>query len=502
MRTRIAAPAAVAALACAALPTAADAAVVSVEGSTLVYTAAPGEQNSLRVSPLGTSVVDLLEQTSTRLVSRTPACTFSGTVHQPDRSLRCGLSGITRLDVRLGDGDDSFGSSFPIEARVDAGSGDDFYAGILPRIAAGVSQVAFHGGAGRDEASYQQVTGTEGVIVSKDGLANDGPRGGRDDIRPDVEVLRGSGQADVLSGSSNADVFRSTGGDDLLLGNNGDDLFLMGAVDDGPTRVIGGPDRDTVTYAERDRRISVSADNSTSTDGEAGEGDRIEGSEVIEGGSLSDALFTTPDTTVGYRLIGLGGNDILSSANGRDRLIGGPGEDTLASGGDRDTIEARDGERDARVDCGTGDDTAFLDFADSHSGCDTPLRPNITFIGRVGLTEAVRPLPDGTASATLSWEHPVAWRRLRAIDVRVHDGERDAGRLTIRPGDGRVRERGLRLVPGSRMARSGRRVTARLELRLPAVRAGALTADIVATDTAGRRQAETRSIAITERTTR
>jgi hypothetical protein len=367
-----------------AIPTAAHAATVTQEGPSLVYTAAPGEANELRVLPIDANFVNLLEQGSARMTSRVPGCVPSGTPAQPDRSLRCGIAGISRLDVRLGDRGDSFGSFRPFPILVDAGSGDDVYVGTVPRFGellgspGGSSQVTFSGGSGRDLASYQLVTGT-GVIVTKDDQAFDGRVGDRDNVRSDVEALMGSGQDDFLAGGNGADVLHSTGGTDQLVGNGGDDLFLMSARRDGPTRVVGGADRDTVSYAERSRGVRVSVDNDASPDGESqgAEGDRISETEVVEGSRSNDILTTAIFTTLGYEMRGGPGDDLIVTDAGRDRLDGGPGEDELVAGPNSDTVAVRDGELEARIDCGSGPvdvlETELREIVPT--GCETRLLP-------------------------------------------------------------------------------------------------------------------------------
>jgi Ca2+-binding RTX toxin-like protein len=57
------------------------------------------------------------------------------------------------------------------------------------------------------------------------------------------------------------------------------------------------------------------------------------------------------------------GFDEIRCAAGNDRIDGGFGEDHLFGGGGNDTISAADGRVDL-VDCGEGDDTAYVDELD------------------------------------------------------------------------------------------------------------------------------------------
>ena len=51
---------------------------------------------------------------------------------------------------------------------------------------------------------------------------------------------------------------------------------------------------------------------------------------------------------------GYGGNDELAGHDGNDEIYGGEGRDTLTGNQGFDRIHARDGEADARIDCGPG----------------------------------------------------------------------------------------------------------------------------------------------------
>jgi hypothetical protein len=106
------------------------------------------------------------------------------------------------VNVSLGDQSDSFVASTDTPMAVDAGTGDDSY---VQNALAGVTRVDYSGGAGQDEASYANAD--RGVIVTKDGVANDGRIASgitsldRDSIRADVERLTGSRFNDSLNGT-------------------------------------------------------------------------------------------------------------------------------------------------------------------------------------------------------------------------------------------------------------------------------------------------------------
>ena len=116
---------------------------------------------------------------------------------------------------------------------------------------------------------------------------------------------------------------------DLVGGNDRADMddFALSGRNDLPTTMSGGPGNDTL------------------------------------GGSL-----TQPDT-----LNGDAGNDTIDGNGGNDNITGGAGRDTINGGDNDDTINARDREADT-IDCGTGVDTANLDWNDSTTGCETENR--------------------------------------------------------------------------------------------------------------------------------
>ena len=118
--------------------------------------------------------------------------------------------------------------------------------------------------------------------------------------------------------------------------------------------------------------------------------------ETITGGPGDDLLIGTsdPDTIYGRRgddriygrgggdtlrgnrggdrIFGESGADTLYGGRGRDTLVGGPGEDMFFGGRGADVIRASgDGSVD-EVNCGVGDDVAFVDATDVvNADCET-----------------------------------------------------------------------------------------------------------------------------------
>ena len=131
------------------------------------------------------------------------------------------LQGKSGADWVLGEsGDDTlYGGAGPDHLR--GGSGSD-------RLGGGFGADALSGGRGRDIVFYGQRSGA--VRVSIGNGANDGVAGERDNVRGDVEDVRGGGGNDVLIGNGAANELFGGGGRDRLVGKGGSDV-LMG--DDG-----------------------------------------------------------------------------------------------------------------------------------------------------------------------------------------------------------------------------------------------------------------------------
>lgn len=76
------------------------------------------------------------------------------------------------------------------------------------------------------------------------------------------------------------------------------------------------------------------------------------GNDVFRGGPAAEAVG------------GDAGADVLKGRGGRDALDGGRGRDVLVGGADRDALLAKDGRRDAKIDCGRDGGKAQVDRKD------------------------------------------------------------------------------------------------------------------------------------------
>jgi hypothetical protein len=338
------------ALAAAFLPaSSATASEVTSNGSTVTYTAAPGESNSLLVSiveyeslcgAVGAPCLSVWDS-GARIRAVSGACQLVQSDPIVGDTAHCSVP--ASVTANLGDRDDSYwdwdgpstvdagtGNDNPIHGGggddvlrggpgadllegvegddlLDGGPGDDLLDGVpggWPDESMTHGSDTYVGGGGYDSVTYEERT--EDLALSPDGVANDGASGERDDIGTDVMLVVGGHGADVMTGSGGRNVFGGAGGDDALTGAGGDDQLAGG----------GGADR----------------------------------------------------------LTGDDGQDVLGGDDGDDLLVGGAGVDRFygdditaciaaACASGRDDIRARDGVRE-EINCGPGVDTLEHDAND------------------------------------------------------------------------------------------------------------------------------------------
>jgi Ca2+-binding RTX toxin-like protein len=212
------------------------------------------------------------------------------------------------------------------------------------------------GGDGIDEATY--ATRTTPVVVSINGVGDDGAPGENDNVLGDVEKvtggtagdqISGSGAPETLNGGPGPDALGGGGGVDDLEGGDGDDTMDGGP---GADLIAGGTGVDGATYlANGFQPITVALDAQPG-DGEPGEGDNVQPDvENVATGEGSDTLS------------GSDGANTMASGGGEDYSDGGTGPDVMQMGAGFDVVRARDGVADT-VDCGTSSDFAIVDPSD------------------------------------------------------------------------------------------------------------------------------------------
>jgi Ca2+-binding RTX toxin-like protein len=235
-----------------------------VDGVYLVYEAAPGERNHVRVTYAADGGV-LVHDTAG--ITASAACTQLGPF-----TARCALGTDSYGDViGLGDGDDIvvIAGKAPAgdgEISIQDGAGDDavhgssaadviydgpgrdrlYGGGGDDTLYSGTGADVLSGGIGLDTVSYDSPLHerSRGVRADLDGDAGDGARGEHDWIRADVENLTGTDHVDLLKGNARENRLIGRGGRDLIFGLAGDDVI---DATSGTASVTPGPGADSVS---------------------------------------------------------------------------------------------------------------------------------------------------------------------------------------------------------------------------------------------------------------
>jgi Ca2+-binding RTX toxin-like protein len=303
---------------------------VSLDGSTLTYSAAPGEANRVTVTT-GFSAISVSE------TGGLPVTPGAGCSAVTASSASCQLFGVTSISISTDDGNDTARVNGWIPATFSDGSGNDTMTGgsAGDTFISGSGADILRGSGGVDRVDYSGRAAA--VSVTLDNVANDGEVGEGDNVNNDVENVVGGAGNDTISGSSLANDLNGGPGDDTLSGAGGNDRLTGGA---GADVLNGGTGTDTADYSDRTAPLSLSIDGAAN-DGEAGEQDNI-GADVenLVGGSGNDFMA---GGTAANGLSGGGGNDTLTGGAGNDSLDGGAGDDTLLADGGADTLTGGDG---------------------------------------------------------------------------------------------------------------------------------------------------------------
>ncbi|MFT3709772.1 MAG: calcium-binding protein [Archangium sp.] len=277
-------------------------------------------------------------------------------------------SGTIALTFSLGGGNDVFnatagtygtgGSPFAGALTVYGGLGDDsliggngndtMYGDLGNDTMSGGNSATdldvFNGGGGTDTVTYAARSASVFVTVGTglaDGGTDDGESGEGDDVKSDVEIVRGG---------SGADTFTGTTGDQTFYGGAGNDTFDMGLLAStgaGNDAVYGEAGIDTVTYASRLEAVTVTMDLNVANDGNstASETDNVH--DDIENFICPTGAFVCTVTGNGLdnSITGGGGADVLSGGAGDDKFIMGAngtigaGADSCTGGAGLDTVD-------------------------------------------------------------------------------------------------------------------------------------------------------------------
>jgi Ca2+-binding RTX toxin-like protein len=187
---------------------------------------------------------------------------------------------------------------------------------------------------------------------------------------PGSDTLSGGPNGDVLLGGDapGADSINGNGGDDALISEGGPgsdaDVLSAGPGDDqlaadypcNGDLFSGGPGDDVAGFAPSSVGIRARMGGlATLVNGTCPDGSPTSISpdnEVLEGSNKAD------------RLLGSNGPETIWGREGNDLIVGNRGADDLEGFAGRDLIDARDGQRDRLIDCGSGHDRVRRDRVD------------------------------------------------------------------------------------------------------------------------------------------
>jgi Ca2+-binding RTX toxin-like protein len=139
----------------------------------------------------------------------------------------------------------------------------------------------------------------------------------------------GEGADAFADGPNSAVLDPGTGADTVAAGPGYDSVRASGGAPDGAdVYELGSPGQDTVDYRAAAYPVAVSFDG-LANDGGAGEGDQVLGAEAALGGSAGDVLIGS-DIEPGVDVLsGFAGDDVIAGGAGHDSLTGGAGDDTV-----------------------------------------------------------------------------------------------------------------------------------------------------------------------------
>jgi hypothetical protein len=419
----------------------AGAAQISFSGSTVTYTAGPGESNRAMasVSPYDTSCAPVsapcfkMSDSGAYITGVSGGCLITSSDPIAGDTARCPLPAAVVAD--LGDRDDSYwdwdgpstidagdGNDNPIYGEggddvihggvgsdnlmgqegndtLDGGPGDDYLEGVPCGYCAEANMTygrdTYIGGGGSDSLTYEGRS--EDLSLSPDGVANDGAAGEGDNIGADIGTIIGGHGSDHMTGNDRRNIFGGGEGDDVLYGGGSDD------------QLHGGPGNDRV-FGE-------------------------DGQDVVAGGD---------------------GDDYIVGGQGVDRFYG---EDvdacipsSCASGQDR--IEARDGNQEM-IDCGPGTDSAQVDPNEL-------VRNDVDLSNQCESVDGLAASSPGTATFTVTSAKVSGGRivvKLTAPSAGTASVKATAGRLKVGSATRTVSKAGavtLRIKPSRAAARKHR----------------------------------------------
>jgi Ca2+-binding RTX toxin-like protein len=233
----------------------------------------------------------------------------------------------------------SAGMTIDPDAGTATGQGTDTFTNVVNYIGSPQDDtliwdgttLSFSGGDGTDRIdATAQTTGQSIDLDTLDGTPVSGTGAPADDLE---NVLGGSAN-DNLIGNDINNRMEGGDGDDVLTGAAGND-FLIGSA--GNDTYNGGTGADKVSF--KNSPAGVEADVLLGFANGEGSDTLSDDIEILVGSQFNDNFTGGGGTSAtNFRLIGNGGNDILTGSGSNDTLKGGGGKDTLRGSGGDDTL--------------------------------------------------------------------------------------------------------------------------------------------------------------------
>ena len=246
-----------------------------------------------------------------------------------------GDAGNDDIHVAYGGGTWTVSDSAPVFAGDGCGYADAGHttAGCPSPVATDLLVIT--GGAGNDSISIDAGVPASVKVRANGNAGSDTLSGGPgNDVLEAGENYNGPDDGnDTLIGNGGSDVLYADPGADHLLGGPGNDLLVSSvAVCQGHV-YDGGPGDDTASYGRSDAALRV----------------ELGGSGGPPGCGAMDSVLASNES-----LEGSDGPDTLIGDNGENSFLGHLGADTFIGKGGSDFVDAVDGARDRKIDCGGG----------------------------------------------------------------------------------------------------------------------------------------------------
>jgi Ca2+-binding RTX toxin-like protein len=230
-------------------------------------------------------------------------------------------------------------------------------------------------GPGNDSAIVEGSLAAVGFVRLAGGLGNDTIKGG-----PEDDLIEAGFGADKLYGGAGSDgLIGSTPGPTFLYGGANGDLLAAGGGCAGGA-IVGGPGKDDASFAETQAHpglLYVSFPRHKAWI------DEVKGCNPVRLDRSNEDMEGSFD------------NDVLIGDGSKNAILGQPGEDRLYGNGGDDVLDARDGVRDAAVQCAPGSQIvsgAFLRAASKGHAFVDPFDPQPVSCGETTLGHPVKGL--------------------------------------------------------------------------------------------------------------